>query len=65
MGRLGGRVQPGESVRVVTVDSAEIRSAVLNQPGSASQPLKLGRESGAVQFAVPGNLTAGLVELSF
>ena len=64
MPRLGGRRIPDASVRVRTADSGEVKRAVLHRPGQPSIPLALGRENGALQFAVPADLAAGLVELT-
>ena len=64
MTRAPGRQPPDTSIRVRTAGIESVRTAILHQPGRASQPLALGRESGALQLAVPGALGAGVVELT-
>jgi len=63
MSRLQGRTPPDRSVLVRTKGVEEVKEVVLHQPGEKERKIGFGHEAGAIQFDLPGNMVAGVIEI--
>jgi hypothetical protein len=61
--RLGGRTLGDNSIRVRAAGVERVRRISLTLPGTEPADVAFGREDGALQFALPGDLRAGVAEL--
>jgi hypothetical protein len=63
--RIGGRKVPDNSVRVSTSDIEEVKNVKIQEAGKRVRRIPFKRESGGVQFSIPGGTVAAVAELEF